>query len=347
MRLGRVVDDAEADGEPELTKGGHHESNGWHGPVSLLAASAVDRRLKRVARLLPRAAKHPERDVEYVHDLRVASRRAAATLRLFEPWLPQTASRKMQTRLNRIRRAAGPARDLDVIEERLSRLAAAGGATAQLVAAVDRVQVQRAKAQKPIRRSHRKARKQDWLGRRARSLSERVEWRGQGHEPLLQNWAGTALLPSLQRFVDRSFDDLTDPRALHRMRIAEKRVRYSLEALDGAPESPFDDVMPVLTELQKRLGEINDHRSAHFLMLRWRDRSGDEGMREVFAHLAAFERWLGSYAHDKFLEWWTPARRLDFHVQLSTLCASMNGPGIDSQAKALRGGLWNLTRPTY
>ena len=332
MRLDRVVDDTQADDKSGMTQDTHSERNaGWRQPVSLLAARAVDRRLKRVARLLPRAARHPERDVEYVHDLRVASRRAAATLRLFEPWLPQTASTKMQSRLDRIRRAAGPARDLDVIEERLSRLAAAGGATAQLAAAIDRVRVHRARAQKPIRRSYRKARKQKWLGRRARLLSEQVEWRGQGPEPRLRDWAGIALLPPLQRFVDRSFDDLTDPRALHRMRIAEKRVRYSLEVIGGAPDSPLDDVMPMLADLQKRLGEINDHQAACSLMLRWRDRSKDEGMREVFAHLAAFERWLGSYAHDKFLEWWTPAMRLDFHARLSALCDSMSGPGIDSE----------------
>ena len=306
----------------------HEHGWGWERPVGPLAARAVDRRLKRVARLLPRAARHPERDTEYVHDLRVASRRAATTIRLFEPWLPPAASSKMQTRLRRIRRAAGPARDLDVIEERLSRLAAAGGATTQLAAAIDRVRVQRAKAQKPIRRSHRKARKRKWPGRQAGSLLQQVEWRGDGPEPLLGEWAGGALIPALQRFVDRSFDDLTDTRALHRMRIAEKRVRYSLEVMGGAPDSPLGNVMP---DLQRRLGEINDHNAAHALMLRWRDRSKDEGTREVFAHLAAFERWLGSYSHDKFLEWWTPARRLEFHVQLSSLCNSIASSGVDSE----------------
>ena len=332
MRVDRVVDDTKADGEPGLTKRAHPEQGGgWGQPVGLLAASSVDRRLRRVAKLLPRAARHPERNAEYVHDLRVATRRASATLRLFEPWLPPPASREMQSRLNRIRRAAGPARDLDVIEERLSRLATAGGATPQLAAAVDRVRVQRAKAQKPIRRSYRKARKQKWLSRHARSLAEQVEWRGQGPEPLLSDWAGGALIPALQRFADRSFDDLTDTRALHRMRIAEKRVRYSLEMIGGAPDSPLRDVMPVLADLQRRLGEINDHQAAYSLMLRWRDRSKDEGMREVFAHLAAFERWLGSYSHDKFLEWWAPARRLDFHMQLTSLCNSMTGSGVDSE----------------
>ena len=314
-----------------MTKGRLHEPiGGWHQPVSLLAARAIDRRLKRVAKLLPRAARHPEKDVEYVHDLRVASRRAAATIRLFDPWLPQAVSGDMVSRLDRIRRAAGPARDLDVIKGRLSRLAAAGGATPQLAAAIDRVRSRRTRAQKPIKRSHRKASKQGWFDERA-LLSEQVMWRGDGPEPKLSDWAGSALLPPLQRFVDRSFEDLTDSRALHRMRIAEKRVRYSLEVLGGAPESPFDDVMPMLADLQKRLGEINDHQSAHSLMLRWRDRSSDEDLREVFAHLAAFERWLGSYAHDKFLEWWTPGRRLDFHVRLSTLCTGMSSPGIDSE----------------
>ena len=293
-------------------------------PVSWLAKRTVDRRLRRVVRLFPKAAKHPERDVEYVHDLRVAVRRATAALQMFSACLPRSRNSDVKSQLRRIRRAAGPARDLDVLEERLSRLAAAGGATVQLAAALDQVRRSRRKAGKTLLDAYRRARRRGYKDR-VRDLSTRVAWRGEGPEPLLMDWAGAELRPSIERFVARSSSNLTDPKALHRMRIAEKRMRYSLELLGGAVTSA-DEIAPVLRELQERLGQISDHDTARGLLLRWRDGSRDEGLREVFSHLAAFEKWQGSYVHDEFLKWWTPALRLDLCWQLETVLGELGDP---------------------
>ena len=286
-------------------------------PVSWLARRTVERRLRRVVRLFPMAAKHPERDVEYVHDLRVAVRRAAAALEMFSTCLPRSPNSDLKSQLTRVRRAAGPARDLDVLEARLSRLAASGGATVLLGAALDQVRRRRGKAGKKLLREYRRARRRGYKDR-VRDLSTRVAWTGEGPEPLLMDWAGAELRPSIERFVARADTNLTDPKALHRMRIAEKRMRYSLELLGGAGGA-VDQVSPVLKELQARLGQISDHDTARELLLRWRDRSEDQGLREVFSHLAAFEKWQGDYVHDEFLKWWTPALRLELCWQLDTV----------------------------
>ena len=295
-------------------------------PVSSLAKRVVERRLAKVARLLPRAAKHPERSVEYVHDLRVAARRATAALQMFAPCLPSPEREWMIAQLRRIRRSAGPARDIDVIEERLSRIAAAGGATVQLAAVIDRIRTKRYRVQKPLRRAFKRSRKQR-LWAQASSMSRQVKWRGEGPERDVREWAGAALRPLLDRFVARSSAGLTDKKALHKMRIAEKRVRYSLEALREAAVPPVDRVSPILEELQERLGEINDHDAARALLLGWRDGSEDDGMRELFAYIAAFEQWSGSYAHDQFLAWWTPSRRIDLFEKVSELLGELGHPG--------------------
>lgn len=295
-------------------------------PVSSLAKLVVERRLAKVVRLLPRAAKHPERNVEYVHDLRVAARRATAALEMFAPCVPRLERDTMTAQLRRIRRSGGPARDLDVIEERLSRIAAAGGVTPQISAVMDRIRRKRRRAQKPLLKAHRRARKQGFRAQ-ASSLSEQVKWRGEGQEPDVRGWAGAALRPLLDRFVARSSAGLTDMKALHRMRIAEKQVRYSLEALRKAAAPPVDRVSPILKELQERLGEINDHDAARALLLHWRNGSKDESMRDIFAYLAAFEQWSGSYAQDQFLAWWTPGRRLDLHARLNELLGELGHPG--------------------
>ena len=291
-------------------------------PVSSLAKRVVKRRLAKVVRLLPRAAKHPERNAEYVHDLRVAARRATAALQMFAPCLPRSEREGMTAQLRRIRRSSGPARDFDVIEERLSRIASAGGATPQLAAVIDRIRKKRHRAQKPLLKAYRRSRRQRFRAH-ASSLSEQVKWRVERPEPDVREWAGAALRPLLDRFVGRSSAGLTDMKALHRMRIAEKRVRYSLETLREAAAPPVDRVSPILEELQERLGVINDHDAARALLLRWRNGSRDENVRGIFTYLAAFEQWSGSYAHDQFLAWWTPDRRLDLHTKLNELLGEL------------------------
>ena len=294
-------------------------------PVSELARRIIGQRLSRVARLLPRAANQPEKDIEYVHDLRVGARRATAALQMFAPCLPPPTYKEMTSVLRRVRRAAGPARDLDVIGERLSRLAVAGGTTPRLAIAIDRIRRRRQRAQAPLVKAYKRALKRSFKSK-ARDLPALVQWNGDGPEPDLRGWAGSALHPVLDRFVARSSVDLTDTKALHRMRIAEKGVRYSLEVLGEPLGQPVDRVAPILHELQQRLGEINDHDTARTLLLRWRDRSKGAGLREMFAYLAAFEKWGGSYAHDQFLEWWTPGRRSDLHEGLNAVLRATGHP---------------------
>ncbi len=286
-------------------------------PVSRLAKRTLDHRLGRVSRLLPRAAKRPDR-VEHVHELRVEARRAASVLGMFAPFLPRAAGKRMVSRLKRIRRNAGPARDLDVIEQRMSRLAGSWGMTPQLAGAIDSVRRRRTKAQKPLTKAAKRARRRDFR-RQIRDLTGSVRWRGAGAEPEMSVWAAAAIRPVLDRFVARSSVDLTDAKSVHQLRIAAKQVRYSLEVIGGAVGPSGDNARPVLRELHRRLGEVNDRSEAHALMVHWREISESAGLREVFSQLAAFERWSGSYAHDQFLAWWTPGRRLDLHQRLNAV----------------------------
>ena len=352
MRLDRMGIDAQPNVEARMTKEEEqiHASRKQSNPrlpatdtgrnVTGLANRTIGNRLRRVARLLPRAAKKPEEDVEYVHDLRVSVRRATAALQMFALFLPPTGYSQMIAQLRRIRGAAGRARDLDVLEERLCRLAVAGGATPSLVAAIDRIRRSRQKAQKPLLKAYEKTLQRDFK-RRIRDLSGRVRWRGHGPEPNLDDWAGAALAPALDRFAARCAGDLSDIRELHRMRIAEKRVRYSLEILEGAAGSTAHRSAPILKELQERLGQINDHQTARALLSRWRDKSKSEDLREVFSYLAAFEKQCCDDAHDRFLEWWTSDRKSTLHAQIDSILAGVGGGQRASAEKA--GPAFNLT----
>src|SRR5690348_512201 len=83
-------------------------------PVAEAARHVLFVRLQVVKDYLPRAALEPDHDIEYVHQLRVGSRRADAALRIFRACLPAKAHRKARRRLRKLRRAAGAARDWDV-----------------------------------------------------------------------------------------------------------------------------------------------------------------------------------------------------------------------------------------
>jgi triphosphatase len=54
-------------------------------------------------------------DIDAIHDARVATRRLAAALDLFEPQLSAKSARRFRRSLKKIRRTLGPLRDLDVM----------------------------------------------------------------------------------------------------------------------------------------------------------------------------------------------------------------------------------------
>src|SRR5262249_22855308 len=68
------------------------------------------------------------RDIEHVHRLRVATRRAGAALRIFESCLPDKTFRRVRKQLRAMRRAAGEARDWDVFIADLLQRRKQGGA---------------------------------------------------------------------------------------------------------------------------------------------------------------------------------------------------------------------------
>src|SRR5262245_50038473 len=98
-------------------------------PVVEAARRVLDVRLGVVRHFLPLAAWHPAADVEYVHHLRVATRRTAAALKLFRDWLPAQQAKAARNHLRGSRRAAGAPRDGDVFLAMLSKWAAKRPAT--------------------------------------------------------------------------------------------------------------------------------------------------------------------------------------------------------------------------
>src|SRR5919204_6722773 len=83
-------------------------------PLADAARRVLIVRLEAVRDYLARALSDSDKDPEYVHQLRVATRRARAALDIFAPCLPAKTYKTAKKHLKGIRRAAGEARDWDV-----------------------------------------------------------------------------------------------------------------------------------------------------------------------------------------------------------------------------------------
>src|SRR5262245_11616364 len=83
------------------------------------ARLALAARFEVVQQYLPLAAAAAAQDVEFVHHVRVGTRRAGAALSQFALCLPEKRLLSAKKLLRRIRRAAGEARDWDVFQETL------------------------------------------------------------------------------------------------------------------------------------------------------------------------------------------------------------------------------------
>lgn len=198
-------------------------------------------------------------DPEAIHDFRVALRRLRTALRPARRVFGKRRLKEIAAELRRFAQATGALRDEEVLRETLGELTLPAKAAAELTL---------------------------WLGRRARQ--ERARRRVVA--ALLRAPDGpegpslTSALSHLERRVGRprrgelSLTDLgreatlsahaevlalastgaADGAAMHALRIAFKRLRYTAELLGPALGEGAGAVVKAATRMQKRLGELHD-----------------------------------------------------------------------------------------
>ena len=274
-------------------------------PVSQVAKRAVGRRLELVWQALAPAARESDELIEHVHDLRVASRRAMAALDIFGELLPSSRKHWFRRQAKRTRKAAGGARDLDVLGARL--LSACPDEFADACDGVRKlVRKQRQEAQGPIRKIHAKLAEKGFK-RRIATLVARIHYRGSGDEPSIACFARSSMRPVLEAFFGAAESEFSDTDALHEFRIRGKELRYTMEVFAGAFEADFrDELYPLVTEIQEKLGEINDHATALTQLHAWTVDLEEDEQRKLLHLLMDAESDRLAQAQAKFESWWTP-----------------------------------------
>jgi CHAD domain-containing protein len=205
-----------------------------------------------------------DHDTEFLHDLRVATRRTRAALAQLKGVLPAEAVAGYREEFRWLGALTGPCRDLDVYLLEMDTFRAMLGDGGNLLA--------------PLQRTIERARRDAWIdvcsgltSARFRRLLER--WETFLREPPVQapappdadrpigELASQKILKAYRRMTKRGRGLGDDPPAdaLHRLRIEAKKLRYLLEFF----RSLYDDkdigrLVKSLKELQDILGGIND-----------------------------------------------------------------------------------------
>ncbi len=113
---------------------------------------------------------------------------------------------------------------------------------------------------------------------------------------------------------------MTDVDAMHRFRIAGKKLRYAIELLAPAfAETLRTQAYPFVQELQDRLGKINDLASAQARLKRWLEHAdGPEDAAYLQEMLSQEQRRLDQ-RRSEFLAWWNGGRQAGLRQLLSSL----------------------------
>lgn len=244
-------------------------------PSDVAARQVLAGRLGVVKHYLPLAAKTPDEDVEYVHQLRVATRRSGAALRIFGALYPRKRLKLAKNVLRTVRRAAGGARDWDVFLEMLdgSDALRASGSEAAVDFLTGYAFGHRAAAQevlKDVAASH---------GLLVDELAKEFPGEAKLHEEDTEaprtfgELAKSTLAVLFAEFAAEIAANPTEPEELHQLRITGKRVRYAMEVFAGCFAPPFRDVLyPAVERVQEILGHVQDGYVATDRLARIKDR---------------------------------------------------------------------------
>jgi len=248
-------------------------------------------------------------DAGAIHDIRVAMRRLSRCLRVFAPFYPAGSWKKIRRRIASLLTAAGAVRDCDIAMELVDRAGVArpGPIVAPLAE-------ERRKAGRDLLQEIRRWKRRDYTTQ----WQSRLELSGDRHQRNPRASAASQArrqLPTLMRdyFVEVRQLLASNPRPaeLHAIRLATKRIRYTLELFRPCFGRGLAVRLNTLQRMQQLLGEINDCAAAERLIERVvrpspaRKRLQTFLRRRAAAKAAALRReWYANFDAPGREHWW-------------------------------------------
>lgn len=285
-------------------------------PAAEIAAEILELRMQTVQQLLPLAAEEYRRDIEHVHQLRVGCRRAGAALQAFRPLLT-SKSKRLRKWLRKVRRAAGPARDVDVLIERHQTEFETKACRTYVLTRLKRQRKKVQQALVDVAERASSGRLDDSVEQCLAALRKKASKHSAVAFDTFAREAMRAASLGMFQLAELEQPSVTQ---LHQLRIAGKRLRYSIELFHSAfPAALREEVYPMIEKIQSRLGRLNDHATAQAMFQHWladlpaNERAAQLAQRVVEEH-EAFEQ-----IRADFLKWWTPKRVANLESHLADL----------------------------
>ncbi len=310
--------------------GGLNEST----PLVDAAARVLTVRLEVVRDYLGLALRESDKDPEYVHQLRVGTRRAGAAVEIFSSCLPEKVYKAARKLLKRLRRAAGEARDWDVFLMTLSEARAKNNSRHR--AGLDFL-TGYALAQRSIAQGHLHEASPDDPFAFDHFLADTVAAVRKPPDGVhtLMDLAAPLLSALLSDLEQAAGADLSDYSRLHRVRILGKRLRYAMEVFANCFPRPFrEKFYPAVEQMQDILGRANDSHVASqrlevlcskIQVVRpddWkRLRPGIEALLQYHQQRLPEER-------QRFLDWWRRWQRSGRGAAFSALLRSAEAAAL-------------------
>ncbi len=231
--------------------------------TSLYCANAM---LPHIETLQNTAKKITKRkNIEDIHDLRVASRRIRTCLNIFSDYFPEKKSKTWTRDLKTITKAYGAVRDLDVQIDLVNKI------YSQIKDPKKKSGLRRIRLRLRQQREKKQAKTTKVTNEIIKSpiLAEMKGWCEQYNNPTLENNQEIGTLFQLGYMnIQNHLDELLfyevfifDPlrvKELHQMRIAAKKLRYSLEIFSRLYQQKTDFALNIARQAQEYLGQIHD-----------------------------------------------------------------------------------------
>ncbi len=262
-----------------------------------LACQTLRRYTETIQKNLDGAAQG--QDIECIHQVRVACRRLRTALRLFAEYPNEGLVQKWRKESKRLRKDLRKARDLDVqiqfLEELFQKVSSKHKKALPGIQRLGlRLRQDRQRLQKRTRKSAERFCRQNILTE-IHLETERLLHSGNSTDRVGQTSAVRAAGPAICKMMKETMalldclQDKKDIQGHHRLRIAVKRLRYTLEIFEPAFENGLDAFIQPLKKMQTLLGDLNDCAAWPALLERFSTEE-KERTRNYFGQVRPFRR---------------------------------------------------------
>jgi CHAD domain-containing protein len=193
-----------------------------------------------------------------VHQARVASRRLREAVPVLTQGLHGTKARKARRKIRRLTRALGCVRELDVTLHLIDELGQRSGIPRPALSEVRAHVIEAREKRLVVMHERLKDVDTDKLGRRLASVRDAL--RAPSPDHAWRSALASRIATRARRLSEaiRHAGQMYSPDALHRVRIAVKKLRYAMEIADESRAAPSASVVGTLRKAQDALGRLHD-----------------------------------------------------------------------------------------